>query len=137
MAESVRRVQYFYVMAPDKPGEGARALQTLRDAGVNLLAFTGFPAGKRAQLDFVPENPAEFRAVARKAKWKVTGPKVGFLIEGDDRAGAMADIYGRLAAAKINVVASDAVCAGAGRFGALLWVKPRDVARTAKVLRAA
>ena len=137
MAQRIRRVQYFYVMAPDKPGEGARALQTLRDAGVNLLAFTGFPAGKRAQLDFVPEDPAAFRAVARKAKWKVTGPKVGFLIEGDDRTGAMADIYERLAAAKINIVASDAVVAGAGRFGAILWVKPRDVARTAKVLGAA
>jgi hypothetical protein len=137
MAESIRRVQYFYVMAPDKPGEGARALGTLRSAGVNLLAFSGFPSGKRAQLDFVPENPAEFRAVARKAKWKVTGPKVGFLIEGDDRTGVMADIYGKLAAAKVNIVASDAVVAGAGRFGAILWVKPRDVARTAKVLGAA
>jgi hypothetical protein len=137
MAESIRRVQYFYLMAPDKPGEGARALDTLRNAGVNLLAFSGFPAGKRAQLDFVPENPAEFRAAARKAKWKVTGPKVGFLIEGDDRTGVMADIYAKLAAARINIVASDAVVAGAGRFGAILWVKPRDVARTAKVLGAA
>jgi hypothetical protein len=137
MAESIRRVQYFYVMAPDKPGEGARALQTLKEAGVNLLAFSGFPAGKRAQLDFVPENPAEFRAIARKAKWKLTGPKVGFLIEGDDRTGVMADIYAKLATAKVNIVASDAVVAGAGRFGAILWVKPRDVARTAKVLGAA
>jgi hypothetical protein len=136
MAERVRLVQYFYMMAPDKPGEGARALQTLRDAGVNLLAFTGFPAGKRAQLDFVPENPAEFRAVARQARWKVIGPKVGFLIEGDDRTGVMADIYGRLAAARINIVASDAVVAGPGRFGAILWVKPRDVSRAAKILRA-
>lgn len=136
MAESIRRVQYFYVMAPDKPGEGARALDTLRNAGVSLLAFSGFPAGKRAQLDFVPENPAEFRAAARKARWKVTGPKVGFLIEGDDRTGVMADIYAKLAAARINIVASDAVVAGAGRFGAILWVKPRDVARTAKVLGA-
>ena len=75
--------------------------------------------------------------MARKAKWKVTGPKVAFLIAGDDRTGAMADIYERLAAAKINIVASDAVVAGAGRFGAILWVEPRDVARTAKVLGAA
>jgi hypothetical protein len=136
MAERIRRVQYFYVMAPDKPGEGARALQTLREAGVNLLAFSGFPAGKRAQLDFVPEDPAAFRAVARKAKWKVTGPKVGFLIEGDDRTGVMADLYERLSAARINVTASDAVIGGGGRFGAILWVKARDVNRTAKVLGA-
>jgi hypothetical protein len=136
MAESIRQVQYFYVMAPDKPGEGARALQTLRDAGVNLLAFSGFPAGKRAQLDFIPEDPAAFRAVARKAKWKVTGPKVGFLVEGDDRTGVMADLYAKLAAARINITASDAVIAGAGRFGAILWVKARDVNQTAKALGA-
>jgi hypothetical protein len=136
MAESIRKVQYFYVMAPDKPGEGARALQILRDAGVNLLAFSGFPAGKRAQLDFIPEDPAAFRAVARKAKWKVTGPKVGFLVEGDDRTGVMADLYAKLAAARINITASDAVIAGSGRFGAILWVKARDVNRTAKALGA-
>jgi hypothetical protein len=137
MAESIRRVQYFYVMAPDRPGEGARALQTLKDARVNLLAFSGFPAGRRAQLDFVPENPAKFRAVARKARWKVTGPKVGFLIRGADRTGVMADLYAKLAAARINITASDAVIAGSGRFGAILWVKARDVSRTAKVLGAA
>jgi hypothetical protein len=136
MAESVRRVQYFYVMAPDTPGEGARALQTLKQAGVNLLAFSGFPAGKRAQLDFIPQDPAAFRSAARKAKWKVTGPKVGFLIEGDDRTGVMADTYGKLAAARINVTASDAVVAGAGRFGAILWVKAWDVNRAAKILGA-
>ncbi len=136
MAESVRKVQYFYITVPEKPGEGARALQVLRNAGVNLLAFSGFPAGKRAQLDFVPENPAAFRAAAKQAKWKVTGPKAGFLIEGDDRTGVMGDLLGKLADAKINVTASDAVIAGGGRFGAIVWVKPRDVARAAKTLGA-
>lgn len=136
MAETIRRVQYFYVMAPDQPGEGARALQTLKDAGVNLLAFSGFPANKRAQLDFIPENPAAFRAAAKKAKWKVVGPKTGFLINGDDRPGVIAEILGKLAAAKVNVTATDAVCAGAGRFGAVMWVKPRDVSRAAKTLGA-
>lgn len=136
MAETIRKVQYFYVMAPDRAGEGARALETLRDAGVNLLAFSGFPVGKRAQLDFVPENPAAFRAAAKRAKWKVVGPKTGFVVDGDDRPGVVAGILGRLAAAKVNVTATDAVCAGAGRFGAIFWVKPRDVAKAAKVLGA-
>jgi hypothetical protein len=136
MAETIRRVQYFYVTAPDKAGEGAKALQTLRDAGVNLLAFTGFPVGKRSQLDFVPEDPAAFRAAARKAGWKVTGPKVAFLIEGDDRTGVCAEILGKLAAAKVNVTATEAVVAGSGRFGGILWVKPRDVNRAARVLGA-
>src|SRR5581483_6694883 len=122
MAEQVRRVQYFYITAPDRPGEGARALETLRAASVNLLAFSGFPEGRRAQLDFVPEDPAAFRAAARRAGWMVTGPKMAFLVEGEDRPGAVAEILGKLADAKVNVTATDAVCAGGGRFGVLLWV---------------
>lgn len=137
MPDTVRLVEYFYVMAPQKPGVGAALLAELQQAGVNLLAFSGFPSGRGAQVDFVPEDPAAFRAAARKAKWKVTGPKRALLITGDDRAGVVAEIMRRLAEAKINVTAIDAVCAGTGRYGAILWVAPRDVIRAARALGAA
>jgi hypothetical protein len=137
MAETVRAADYFYVMVPDRPGEGARILGELKSAGVNLMAYSGFPSGRGAQLDVVPTDPAAFKAVARQKKWKVKGPKRTFLIEGDDRLGACADVLGRLAAAKINVTAMDAVAAGGGRYAAILWVKPRDVKKAASVLGAA
>ena len=137
MADSVRVVDYFYVTAPQKPGVGAALLAELRQAGVNLLVFTGFPSGRGAQIDFVPEDAAAFRAVAKKAKWKVTGPKRALLLEGDDRPGAIADVMRRLAEAKLNVTAIDAVCAGGGRYGAILWVAPRDVTKAARALGAA
>jgi hypothetical protein len=137
MADTVSRVDYFYIQVPNRPGEGARALRTLRDAGVNLLAFSGFPEGRGGQLDFVPDDATAFRQVAKKAGWKVTGPKRAFLVQGDDRPGAVADFVGKLADAKINIVAVDAVCAGVGRYGAIVWVASRDVNRAAKVLGAA
>ncbi|HEY2992592.1 MAG TPA: hypothetical protein VGM22_07255 [Methylomirabilota bacterium] len=137
MADTVRLVEYFYITTPQKPGVGAAVLNELRQAGVNLLGFSGFPSGRGAQIDFVPEDAAAFRAVAKKAKWKVTGPKKAFLIAGDDRTGAVADFLGKLADAKINVTAVDAACAGAGRYGAILWVAPRDVTRAARALGAA
>jgi hypothetical protein len=65
MAESIRKVQYFYVMAPDKPGEGARPSRRSETRGQSP-GLLRFPAGKRAQLDFIPEDPAAFRAVARR-----------------------------------------------------------------------
>jgi hypothetical protein len=136
MADAVTRVEYYYIQVPDKPGEGARALQVLKDAGVNLLAFSGFPAGRRAQLDFVPEDPKAFRQAARQAGWKVVGPKRAFLVQGDDRLGVVADTVGKLSQAGINIVAVDAVCAGQGRYAALMWVAPRDVSRAGRVLGA-
>ena len=136
MASNVRIADYFYIEVPERAGEGARVFSQLRDAGVNLLALSGFPAGRRAQIDFVPEDPGALRAAAKKAGWKLTGPKKIFLLEGEDRIGVMADAMERLGAAKISVIASQAICAGAGRFGAILWVAPRDVKRAAKALGA-
>ncbi len=136
MGDEIRRVDYFYMQVADKPGEGARVLATLRDAGVHLIAFSGVPEGRRAQLDFVPEDAGAFRQAAKKAGWKLTGPKKAFLIGGEDRVGVVADVVGKLADAKIGVVAMDALCAGGGRYGASLWVAPRDVARAAKLLGA-
>lgn len=136
MAETVKRVQYFYTEVSDKPGEGARLLSLLKEAGVNLLAFSGFPHGRRAQVDFIPADPAAFRAVARKAKLTLVGPKTGFLIQGEDRVGALTEIMAKLAEAKINVTACDAVATGEGRYGAILWVKPGDVQKAARVLGA-
>jgi hypothetical protein len=137
MADSIRIAQYFYVETPNQPGVGAAMLATLRDAGVNLIAFSGFPSGRKAQIDFVPENAEAFRAVAKTAKWKVVGPKKVFLISGADRPGAVAESLTRLAQAKINVTAVDAVCATGGSFGAILWVEQRDVAKATKALGAA
>jgi hypothetical protein len=135
MADTVRIVEYFYVLAPNKAGEGARALTTLKDAGVNLLAFSGFPQGRRAQMDFIPADPAAFKQAAKKAKWKVVGSKRGFLVQGDDRVGAVADLLERLGSANINVTAIDAVSV-TERYGAIFWVAPKDVKRAAALLGA-
>ena len=136
MADTGKQVQYFYVEVADKPGEGARLLSLFKEAGVNLHAFSGFPQGRRAQIDFIPANPAAFRVAARKAKLKLVGPKTGFLVQGEDRVGAVAELMAKLAEAKINVTACDAVAAGEGRYGAILWVKPDDVQKAARVLGA-
>ncbi len=135
MAEEIRKVEYFYIETPNKPGEAAKVLGALRSEGVNLIAFSGFPAGRKAQMDFIPEDPAAFKAAAKKAGLKLSPRKTGFLVEGQDRVGAVAEIVEKLAAAKINITALDAICAGAGRYGALLWVNASDVNKAAKALK--
>jgi hypothetical protein len=67
--------------------EDARVLNALKEAGVNLLAFSGFPEGRRTQLDFFPADSAAFKQVAKKAKWKIVVLK---------RTRALVSIDGRL-----------------------------------------
>jgi hypothetical protein len=136
MTDPVRKADYFYVEVANQAGAGATYLEALRDAGVNLLAFTGFPAGRKAQIDFIPEDSAAFRTAAKKNKWKLSARKTVFLVQGDDRLGAIHEVIGKLAAAGISMTALDAVTAGAGRYGAMFWVKPRDVAKAARILEA-
>ena len=132
--DTIRRADYFSMDIPNKLGEGARLLGALRDAGVNLLAFTGFPVGRRAQVDFIPAETASFRAAARKLGMKIGPRKTVFLVEGDDRVGAIAELCDRIAATGVNLTAMDAVSAGNGRYAAMFWVDPRDVNKTAKAL---
>jgi hypothetical protein len=134
MADTTRLVDYYYAMVPDKPGEGAKILRVLRDARVNLLAFSAFPSQRKSQADFIPAEPAAFVAAAKAAKLKLKGPKKVFLIDGDDRVGALSEVMAKLAAAKVNITALDAMCSGMGRFGALLWVKPKDLKKAAAAL---
>ena len=135
MSNVIRKVDYFKAQVQDKAGEGARILSALRDEGINLLFFTGFPRGRKSQLDFVPANGPAFRKAARKIGLTVT-KKTAFLVQGQDCPGAIAEIVSRLADAGVNIVALDAVAAGEGRYGAILWVKPAEVRKAAKALRA-
>jgi len=136
MPETIRKVDYFYIEAPNKPGEGARVLEALRDEGVNLLAFSGFPQGRKAQIDFIPDDVVKFKAAARKAKLKISARKRGFLVQGEDQPGVVAGIMRKLAEVNVNVTAIDALAAGEGRYGAILWVKSTDFGKAAKALGA-
>jgi hypothetical protein len=134
----VRQVGYCYtVVKAGRAGEAVAALGALRKAGVNLLAFSGFPtrAGK-AQLDFVSDDLSGVRRVARDEGWRLSAPKKAFLVQGSDAVGACHAQLRKLAKQGINVTAADAVTAGRGRWGMILWVKQKNYARAARALGA-
>ncbi len=136
MATTIRKIGYYSTKVSNRPGAGAKMLDALKLAGVNLLAFTGFPERGGAQVDFVPDKEAAFRRAARKAGFTLSARKAVFLMQGDDRPGALTAMADKLAKARINLIALDAVTAGKKRFGAIFWVKKKDVARAGRILRA-
>jgi len=136
MADSVRKVQYAYVMVPNRPGQGARMLLELKNSGVDLVAYSGFPGKKGSQIDLVTHDMTGLKRVARQNGWKLSKTKKGFLIQGPDRIGAVHRHLARLAEKKVNVVAANAVAAGKGRYGMILWVRPKDYAKAARALGA-
>jgi hypothetical protein len=137
MADTVQRVEYYYVTVPDTVGEGQRILSALKDSGVNLRAFLGFPlGGGQSQIDLVPEDPAALREAAEQAGITLSEAKRAFLIQGDDRVGAVADTTAKLAQASVNLTAAAATGAGAERYGMIVWVAADDYERAAEALGA-
>jgi len=137
MADRIRKVKYVNTTVSSRAGQGAKVLAELKKEGVNLVAFTGFPAKSgKAQLDFVTEDLAGVRRVAKKNGWRLSPAKKGFLVQGSDQIGAVSRHIQKLADKKISITAADAVCAGQNRYGMILWVKPKDYARAARTLNA-
>jgi|SRR5262245_7587930 len=137
MADTVRGIEYYYATIPDAPGEGQRILAALKERGVNLHAVLGFPVGGgQSQLDLVPEDPGALEEAAQQAGITLSKPKRAFLIQGDDRVGAVADATGKLAQANVNIIAVAATGAGSGRFGMIVWVAADDFERAAEALAA-
>ena len=136
MPDTIRVVDYYVTTTSDKPGEGAKLLGTLRDARTNLLALSAFPSKRKTQVDFVPADSAALVSATKAAKIKLSKPKKVFLIQGDDRVGAIQDILSKLASAKINVKAVQGVAAGGGRYGAIVWVDQKSVKKAATALGA-
>jgi hypothetical protein len=135
MPTTIRKVEYAYFTVANRSGEAARILEALRDSNLNLLAFSGFPQGRnKAQIDLVTDDIDALKAVAKRFKMKLSRPKRAFLVNGTDEVGAALPPLAKMAGAKINVIAADAVAAGEGRFGMLFWVAPRDYRRAARLL---
>jgi hypothetical protein len=136
MPDIVRKVEYFSVFVPNKPAQAFSVLSTLVSADINLLGCTGVQRGRRAQIDVVPDDPERFRRVVKKAGLDFKPEKSGFLIQGRDRPGALAEHLRVLGERAINVTGIDSLSAGDGRWGAIIWVENDAVRRAARVLGA-
>jgi hypothetical protein len=136
MIASVQAVSYFYATVANRPDDACRLLSRLAEAGVNLLAFSAIPLGpEHTQLVLFPDDPQRLRVIADSVGFALTGPQRAFLVQGDDRLGAIADIYGKLSEVGVSVYASSGVTDGRGGFGYILYVRPESFARAEEALK--
>jgi hypothetical protein len=124
MSVKVSPVQYFYANVTDRPGEAYGYLSTIAGSGVNLLAFNAIPLGwNTTQLVLFPEDAGELVRSAAESGLVLSGPERALLVQGDDELGALVDIHRKLFEASVNVLASNAITEGEGRYGYLIYVR--------------
>ena len=129
------KLEFYSTVVPNKPGKGAQLLSAFKEAGVNFVGIWGYPVGKsRSRIDLVPEDAVLFKKTAKQLKIQLGKRQTAFHITGEDHPGAVADALAKLAATEINVYAVQALCAGAGRFGAMIQVDQDAVKKATKAL---
>ena len=127
MPIQIRRVEYFYTMVPDQPGEAHRLLSDLANMQVNLLAFTAIPFGpSQTQMAIFPEDDAQLKRAAANASFALDGPHHAILVQGDDDLLELVKIHQQLYQANVNVYAATGVNAGSGSFGYIVYVRPEQ-----------
>jgi hypothetical protein len=137
MSVTVRRVEYFRTEVDDRPGTAYQLLKQLASRGVSLLAISAFPMGvTHTQFTMFPEESETLIKAAEQLNLTLMGPERAILIHGDDQMGALVDYHQKLAAAKVNVFATNGVTDGKGRYGYVIHVRPDDLEAAANALDA-
>ncbi len=135
MANTIRKVEYFYTSVKDRPGESYQILSQLADMGIGLLAFTAVPTGPGStQLTLFPEESRLLLDFAESAGLRIDGPNHAILVQGNDELGALASVHESLYKANVNVYASNAVTDGKGGYGYLIYVRPEDFGKASQAL---
>jgi len=137
VALNVRNVEYFYIRIQDSRDTAYEILARLATEEVSLLAFSAIPYGPdHVELTIFPDRSDAFAELAGRLGWEVSGPQHAFLVQGDDRLGALADIQRMLVSASVEIYASSGVTDGSGRFGYVIYFKESDHERAARALDA-
>jgi hypothetical protein len=131
---TAKRVTYFKAKIEDKPGALYNLAKDLKAKNLGLLSLKGISQGTQGEILVVAKSPDKLRTA-----WKASGILIeegtAFLLSGVDKIGALLADLDAIAKAGVNVVATEAVAVGRS-YGAILWVDPVDVDKTAKALGA-
>ena len=137
MAFDVKRAEYFNLTVEGHVGQGSKLLSVFADVGVNLLAFKAVPLEPmRTQFTLFPDDGSKMNDGAKKAGLNLDGPHSALLIQGDDKSGALADIYEKLSQADINGYESSGLANIKGSYGVILYVKQEDCEKAMAALKA-
>src|SRR5262245_43684494 len=108
------RTSQLVLSLQSKPGVLAQVASSLAGTGVNITAIcAGEAAGARGKIRLLVDDPARAVEVLKAAKLRVSQEEALSLTL-DNRPGALAEVAGKLARARVNVKCAYATTAGTG-----------------------
>ncbi len=127
-----KRVAYFKAKIEDKPGALLALTMDLKAKNLGLVGLKGVSGAGQGDILVIAKNPDKLRD-AWKASGVLTEEGAAFFISGADKTGVLVASLDAIAKAGVNIVAIEAIAIG-GKYGAILWVSPEDLDKTAQAL---
>lgn len=136
MALDILQIECYNITVEDKITDAAKLLSTIAAAGVDFHAFKAIPVKPdQTQFTFFAKDSSTLTDDAKKAGLELDGPYFAILIKGDEKAGALADIYKKLSQAGIQVGEACGIADINAGYGVLLYLKQEDCGKAMTVLK--
>lgn len=87
----------------DRPGTLAAMGELLRSAGINIEGICGAQDGGQSVVHILVENSPVAREVLKAGGFSVTGVREVFVMNIEDRPGALGEVCRKLADAEVNI----------------------------------
>jgi len=136
MAFNILQVESYNITVPGQISDASNLISRIAAAGVDFHAFKATPLeSDRTQFTFFAKDSSKMTEGAKKAGLKLEGPYPALLIKGDEKAGALADIYDKLSKAGIQVDKASGIADINAGYGVLLYLKREDCDKAMTVLK--
>jgi len=136
MAFNILQVEYYNITVQGQITDASNLLSTIAGAGVDFHAFKATPLEPdRTQFTLFAKDSLKMIEGAKKSGLKLDGPYSALLIKGDEKAGALADIYQKLSKAGIQVNEASGIADVNEGYGVILYLKREDCDKAMTVLK--
>jgi hypothetical protein len=135
MALDIKQVEYYNISIKGQITDASKLLSTIVGAGVDFNAFKAIPLeSNRTQFTLFAKDSSKLTDGAKKSGLNLDGPHSALLIKGDEKSGALADIYKKLSQAGIQVDEASGIADINAGYGVILYLKQEDCGKALTVL---
>jgi hypothetical protein len=135
MALDILQVEYYTITIEDQIAKASKLLSTIAGAGVDFHAFKAIPVKpNRTQFTLFAKDSSTMTAGAKKSGLALEGPYSALFIKGDEKSGALAEIYQKLSQAGIQVDEACGIADINAGYGVILYLNQEDCGKAMRVL---
>ena len=135
MALDILQVEYYNITVEGQIAKAAELLSTVVGAGVDFHAFKAIPVEpNRTQFTLFAKDSSKMTVGAKESGLELDGPFSAVLIKGDEKAGALAEIYSKLSHAGLQVDEACGIADINAGYGVLLYLRQEDCEKAMSVL---